>query len=445
MDSYADVVGDTAEVARGLGLRTTVGAPIVIDGKLWGALVVASRRAGVLPDDTASRLHNFAELVATAISNAESREALHRLVDEQTALRRVATLVAEGARGDDLFAAVAQQVAAVAGVPAVSIQRYDADGWTTVLGEVNTPIFAVGTRWPLDGQSIAAAVQESGSAVRIDDYTALDGRRAAAIRESSVVSGVGAPIVVGGAVWGVVIAASTTETPLSADTEERLSRFTELLATSISNATMRADLVASRARVVAAADETRRKLERDLHDGIQQWLVALALRVRTLALEGGSNDEISRIADDLGSVIEELREISRGIHPAILSEAGIGPALRALARRSTLPVALDVQLDGRFDESIEAAAYYVVSEALTNAAKHAQASRVDIRARTVGDVIALSIRDDGVGGADPTGGSGLVGLRDRVEALGGTIVVESPQGGGTEIRVRVPVGGQSGG
>jgi signal transduction histidine kinase len=255
---------------------------------------------------------------------------------------------------------------------------------------------------------------------------------------------VGTPILVEGRLWGVVIAGSSRVQPLPPDTEARLADFTKLLATAIANAESRAALAASRARVVAAADEARRRIERDLHDGAQQRLVSLGLQLREARAAvpkqlGELDRNLAYVADGLASVGEELREISRGIHPAILSDGGLGPALRALARRSTVAVELDVRPDRRLPERVEVAAYYVVSEALTNAAKHAHASAVHVDVDAGDSIVKLAIRDDGVGGADPRRGSGLIGLTDRVEALGGRIEMASPVGSGTSLMVRIPI------
>jgi signal transduction histidine kinase len=240
--------------------------------------------------------------------------------------------------------------------------------------------------------------------------------------------------------------AGSIEQPLRTDTEARLASFTELLATAIANAETRAALAASRARIVAAADETRRRIERDLHDGAQQRLVSLGLKLRAAQAAvppqlGQLKGELSGVADGLAVVLEELREISRGIHPAILSEGGLAPALRALARRSAVPVELDVRIEQRLPEHVEVAAYYVVSEALTNAAKHAHASVVQVELDAPDAIARLAIRDDGVGGADPRQGSGLVGLRDRIEALGGTLELTSPTGSGTSLLIEIPLEG----
>jgi signal transduction histidine kinase len=301
----------------------------------------------------------------------------------------------------------------------------------------------VGERFTLDGENIAAMVLRTGDTARMDSHDRAAGSSAARIRELGLRSGVGAPIAVDGRLWGVVIAGSSQREYLPADTEERLAEFADLAATAIANAEARAELTASRARIVAAADEARRRIERDLHDGAQQRLVSLGLGLRTAealvppeltALEA----QISGIVQGLVGVSEELREISRGIHPAILSKGGLGPALKALARRSAVPVDLDLNLDARMSETVEIAAYYIVSEALTNAARHSHATVVTLRATTDGDSLQLSIRDDGVGGADPANGSGLIGLRDRIEALDGRIDIVSYAGEGTSLDAVIP-------
>jgi signal transduction histidine kinase len=243
-----------------------------------------------------------------------------------------------------------------------------------------------------------------------------------------------------------MIANPANEQALAPDTEARLASFTDLVATAIANAEHLAQLTASRARVVATADETRRRIERDLHDGAQQRLVSLRLALRAAQTIvpshlGELGDELEQVADGLEGVLDELREMARGIHPAILARGGLAPALKTLARRWTVPVKLDVRAVARLPERVEVATYYVVSEALTNAAKHAQASLVNVEVETVEGALRLCVRDDGVGGADPIRGSGLVGLKDRVEALGGTITIQSPPGSGTAVRVELPLNG----
>jgi signal transduction histidine kinase len=242
----------------------------------------------------------------------------------------------------------------------------------------------------------------------------------------------------------LIAAGSTLEQPLPADTEARLASFTELMATAIANAESRAALAASRARIVAAADETRRRIERDLHDGTRQQLVTLMLELRAVQAMaptqlGELESGLSRIAEGLAGVFDRVREISHGIHPAILSERGLKPALKALARRSAVPVELDLRA-GRLSGPVEVAAYYAVSEALANAAKHAHASVVQVELNVRDEIVRLAISDDGIGGADPAQGPGLVGLSDRIEALGGMLEVISPAGGGTSLRIEIPAG-----
>jgi signal transduction histidine kinase len=241
-----------------------------------------------------------------------------------------------------------------------------------------------------------------------------------------------------------MIAMSTQPEPLPPETEPRIGEFTELVATAISNIEARSDLAASRARIVAATDQARQRFERDLHDGVQQRLVSLTLDLRGADAiappeRADLRAQLSQVSDGLTGVLDDLRELARGIHPAILSEGGLGPALRALARRSAIPTAVDVSVNERLAERVEVAAYYVVSEALTNAAKHAHASHVEIHAKAHNGILDLRIHDDGVGGADPAEGSGLIGLTDRVEALGGRFAIASPGGEGTSIHVELPV------
>jgi signal transduction histidine kinase len=290
----------------------------------------------------------------------------------------------------------------------------------------------------------SAEVYRTGCSARVDamDWSSASGPVAGTARRLGIVSNVGSPIVVESRLWGAMIAVSTDE-PLPFGLEGRLEKFTELLATAIANAESRSELAASRRRIVAASDQARQRIERDLHDGTQQRLVSLRLAARTAeanvpADRGDLRAELSHIAAGLADAVAELQELSRGIHPAALSEGGLGPALRTLARRSAVPVELDVTTSGRFPEPVEIAAYYVASEALANAMKHAQASCIGISLTTRHDRLLLSIRDDGAGGADPARGSGLAGLTDRVEALGGSIHVRSPARAGTHITVDLP-------
>ena len=361
-------------------------------------------------------------------------------------MRRVATLVTRGVAPEELFAAVVEEAARLFSVEYVAMGRYEPGTLTIVAGSgLEGDHFPVGSRWALGGKNLATLVFETGRPARINLADA-SGPIGAAVRPDGIGSGVGAPVIVEGRLWGLLIARSTPEQPLPADIEARLANFTELVATAIANAESRAELMASRARIVATADQTRRRIERDLHDGIQQQIVSLSLELRAARATvppqlGELEGALARVADGLSSVFDELREISHGIHPAILSEGGLKSALKALRRRSAVPVELDLHTERRLAEPVEVAAYYVVSEALTNAAKHAHASVVQVEVDTQDATLQLAIRDDGIGGADLGQGSGLLGLRDRIEALGGTLQVTSPTGKGTTLLVRIPLEG----
>jgi signal transduction histidine kinase len=456
IDDFSALPGTIGDLARAAGLGSGCAGPIVVGGDLWGKMCVFSRTGIVLPVGTENRLHDFIELVATAIANYEARADLaasearaRELANEQAALRRVATLVAQGASSDELFSAVAREVAGVIGIPVVGIRRYEADGTFTVLGNAGDTPYPVGSRWPIVDEGITGLILATGRPVRKDGWTSsLPGPHDDGLPKDVWNSSVGVPIVVEGSIWGFIGGTDKSGRTLPPDTEERLARFTELVATAVSNATTRTELLASRARLVSAADETRRRLERDLHDGIQQWLVALALRARKAAgLSAASEsavEELSGLADDLVAVTDELREISRGIHPAILSDAGLDDALDALARRSAIRVDLDVSFQSRYDPTLEATVYYVAAESITNAVKHARASTVKVLGGRLNASIELEIKDDGVGGADPRRGTGLIGLKDRVETLGGTISFASPAGAGTTIRMKLPTGRRDG-
>jgi signal transduction histidine kinase len=288
-------------------------------------------------------------------------------------------------------------------------------------------------------------VFQTGRPARIDGSPGTPYPDCEVARKLGVRAAVGAPVSAGGRLWGVMVVASTQEEPLPAGTEARLTAFTELTATAIANAEARAALAASRARIVAAADATRRQIEQDLHDGAQQHLVSLALQLRAVQAAtppGGSVpvQQLDGVAAGLADALEELREIAHGLHPAILANLGLGPALKALARRSAVLVHLDAQVKERLPEQIEIAAYYVVAEALTNAAKHAHATAAEVEVSAGDGVLRVRIRDDGRGGADFSHGSGLLGLKDRVEALGGRLCLHSPPGEGTTLQIQLPVG-----
>jgi signal transduction histidine kinase len=299
-------------------------------------------------------------------------------------------------------------------------------------------------RLPLDGDNVAARVLHAARAARMDSHSDAPGTQAARVRELGIRSAVGVPIIVDGVVWGAAIVGTTRSAPLPSDTEERVGDFADLVATAIANAATRAELVASRARIVAAADDARRRLERDLHDGAQQRLVTLGLQARLAeaSVPPGLDElkgQLSGVVSGLMGASAELQEISRGIHPAILSKGGVVSALKTLARRCTVPVTLELAIDRRLPDPVEVGIYYIVAEALTNAAKHARASEVTVCAESTVDRLDLSIHDDGIGGADFAEGSGLIGLKDRVAALGGELSITSPAGIGTAVVVTIPL------
>jgi signal transduction histidine kinase len=389
----------------------------------------------------------FSGIVASSIADAESRAAVRQLVDEQAALRRVATLVANAAPPNELFAAVTEEVGQLLQVDAAALTRYVSDDAMTIvaLWGQRTDEYELGVTLPLGGKNLNTVIAETRRPTRIDTYVDASGGVGDYFRASGLRSAVGAPIIVDGRLWGVIVAALYDQQLLPPDSEARLTEFTELIATAIANAESRRELAASRTRIVNAADRTRRGIERDLHDGAQQRLVSLTLELRTAqaTVPPGLrelDDALSRVAEGLADVQSELLEIARGIYPAILARGGLGPALRELARRSPIAVELEVRGDRSLPEPVVVASYYVLSEALTNAAKHAKASSVHVMVDVTEAALCARIVDDGVGGADPTRGSGLVGLQDRVEALGGAMTVESAVGAGTTLRVELPFG-----
>ncbi|HEY2099181.1 MAG TPA: GAF domain-containing sensor histidine kinase, partial [Pseudonocardia sp.] len=397
------------------------------------------------PADTEARLAGFTELAATAIANTQARVELRGFAEEQAALRRVATLVARAAPPEEVLAAVTEEAGRLLHADAATMGRYSPDGAETVVAAWDSagPTIPVSTRWTLGGQNLHTMVFQTHRPARMEDYSAATGPAAEA-REIGVRSGVGVPISAGGRLWGVMIVSSTQEEPLPAGTEARLAGFTELAATAIANAESQAALAASRARIVVTADQTRRRIERDLHDGAQQRLVSLALRLRDAraAVPPGAGElaqQLDGAVTDVIEVLDELRETALGLHPAILAKNGLRPALAALARRSAVPVHLDVQVQGRLPEPVEIAAYYAVAEALTNTAKHGHATTADIEMAASDAVLHIRIRDNGRGGADFSHGSGLVGLKDRAEALGGHLDLYSPPGAGTTLDITLPL------
>jgi signal transduction histidine kinase len=295
---------------------------------------------------------------------------------------------------------------------------------------------------PLGGRNVTTLVYQTGRPARVDygeEVSGVIGQVGA--RDWRLRTAMGVPIGVEGRPWGAMVVAFTHDELLPADTEARLAGFTELVATAIANAEAQAEVTVSRARIVAAGDQARQRIERDLHDGAQQRLVSLALQLREARAKVPPElgTDLGRIEAGLTDALDELREMARGIHPAILANGGLRPALRTLARRSPIPVDLEVRAEGRLPEQVEVSAYYVVAEALTNAVKHARASAVSVEAEVAGQALRVAVRDDGTGGADFAGGTGLTGLKDRVEALGGRMLLDSPRGAGTSLRVELPL------
>jgi len=430
---------------RQLAIRSAVVVPIVVGGRVWGAAFAASTREEPFPEDTETRLAQFTELLATAISNTEARADASRLAEEQAALRRVATLVAHESSPSEVSGAVAKEVAGLLGVENMRMVRYEADATVTVVAEWGEPdaAFPVGSRLPLGGKNIASQVLRTQRPARIE-YAKATGAIGAYARRMGNRTAVGAPIVVAGRLWGVIVATSPEAGSLRADTESRLENFTELVATAISNTEAREEVAASRARIVAAADEERRRVVRDLHDGAQQSLVLTIITLKRAHSAMQNEDEdlpalLTEALDNAEQAAAELRELAHGILPAALTHGGLRAGVSVLASRMPVPVENDVSV-GRLPAAVEATAYFVVAEALTNVAKHARAECAAVTARLEEGTLVVQVRDDGVGGAQRNG-SGLTGLTDRLAALNGELRVESPAGRGTLVAATVPLTG----
>jgi signal transduction histidine kinase len=435
-ETYQHTTGTVAELARAGGLGSSVGAPIAVDGRLWGVVVVSSR-GYELPADTEQRLGDFAEIVASAIANTDARSEVQRLAEEQTALRRVATLVARETAPKEVLAAVADELMRLFGARVSLIGRLERDETFTIVANRGTVPgwLSVGSRVALDCDLVLAQVMRSGQPARADDDSD--------VRCTSC--SVAVPITVNGVLWGALGVATEGE-QFPPDAEQRMSSFTELVATAISNVQARTDLSASRARLVAATDEERRRVVRDLHDGAQQRLVhtVITLKLARRALEPGETTASMLLAEALQHAERanvELHELAHGILPSVLTQGGLRAGVQALASRMPVPVVNDVSVD-RLPAAVEATAYFVVAEALTNVAKHAQAGQAEVQAwvEDHGGELEIRVRDDGVGGARADG-SGLVGLADRLSALDGRLRVESPAGGGTLLIAAIPLAG----
>ncbi len=423
LDDWHEIPGVAAGGDQPLRVRSAVGSPIVVENRVWGKLVVASTQSQLAPG-MESRLMAFTELVGTAIANADARSQLQRLADEQAALRRVATLVARGAPEIDVLAAVAEEVSRLFPGRATQINRYEAEAAICVAS--TGAAMPVGTRIALVGDSLSARVLRTGRPARSQGVQAV----------------VGVPIVVDGRLWGLIGSASLQPDDVPLDTESRLAQFAELVATAISNLQARADLAASRARIVAAADEERQRVVRDLHDGAQQRLVhtVITLKLVRRALENRADDApalLGEAVDQAEHAVAEVRELAHGILPSVLTHGGLGPGIDALASRMTTPVELHVSV-GRLPGAVEATAYFIVAEALTNVSKHSAAEHAEVSARVEAGTLWIEVRDDGIGGARASG-SGLLGLADRVAAVDGRFEIESPPAGGTRIAAAIPL------
>jgi signal transduction histidine kinase len=445
IDDYSGLTGMIAEACRSAGIRSTVGSPIAVAGRLWGAMIVSSAEPDVLPPDTEARLVEFTALVATAIANGEAREEVERLAEEQAALRRVATLVAREAPQAEVFTAIAQEIALLLGLDEIRMVRYENDHTAVVVassGGNADDLFPVGSRTPLGADSAASRVFHTGQPVRIDDYGTASRTITEAVRSTGIRGVVATPISVQGRLWGTMTAGTTEQEPLPPDTESRLGQFTELMATAIANIEARSDLAASRARIMVAAYEERRRVVRDLHDGAQQRMVhtSLVLRLAQQALERQDEQASELVAEAVVEVeraTDELRRLAQGLVPSVLRHGGLAAGVKMLVSRAPVPVEADVSVD-RLPAAIEATAYFVVAEALTNVAKHSRAGRAEVTADVSDGTLRVRVHDDGVGGARP-GGTGLLGLADRVAALDGRLRVDSPADGGTLVAADIPL------
>jgi signal transduction histidine kinase len=446
----AGIAGSVLLVALLTGYLTRRIVRPVRRAAAMGGRLVAGDFGVWLPETGAGKMGTLQRAFNTMGSSLEtSQDELRRLVAEQAAVRRVATLVARAVSPSEIFDGVCGEVARLLKAPVTRLLRYEPDGTATLVARCGQLAgeMPIGSRYRLEGESVATKVLRTGRAARMETYEDAAGCVATQARTVGIRLGVGGPIVVEGRLWGMIGAVWTEPGRPPAGIEGCLAHVTELVTMAIANADSRTQLSASRARVVAAADQTRRGIERDLHDGTQQRLVSLALDARAAKASVPPElvqlrAQLSQLAEGLTSAVDDLQAISRGIHPAILSQGGLRAALTTLARRSPVPVELHLSAERRLPQNVEVAVYYLVSEALTNVAKHAHASAVHVDLDADDTLLTLSVRDDGVGGAHPERGSGLIGLRDRIEALGGKIDMASPEGKGTALLVKIPLAGR---
>jgi signal transduction histidine kinase len=443
-DSLGGVAGDRL---RALGVKSSIAAPIFGSGELWGAVVLSSPDQNAFAPGDEDRLGKFASLVAVAISNAEARDRVATLAEEQAALSRVAVAVAASRTPQPVFDVVTEEVGKLFGAQGANLTRYEDDPETALVvgsweAEAGTNV-PKGHRITMDSPTPLAIVRRTGEPARVDSFDDIPGETAAHVRGLGVRSAAAAPVNVGGRRWGAVVVTSAEAAAFGPEAEQRLAKFAGLVALAIANTEAHEELTASRARIVRAGDDERQRLERNLHDGAQQRLVALSLSLRLaqskLADPASARAILDAASEELARALEELRELARGIHPAILSDRGLVPALEALAARAPVPVTLGDLEPDRLPPDVEAAAYYVVAESLTNVAKYAGATAARVRVERRNGVAVVEVADDGVGGADPSLGTGLRGLADRVEALDGHLSVTSSAGRGTTVRAEIPL------
>lgn len=440
IDDLGAMSGRWPRMATRFGFSTSAGVPILLQGELWGALIVAGREP--MPPAIESHLGDFAELVSTAISAAQTRTELRVLADEQAALRRVAELVARGATLDEVFAAVATEASKLLGDLAAALLRYDPGDVAVAVAACNSPV-PLGLPIPSGGETAIGEVLRTGRAVRVDSF---EGTQLAELaRALDVHAGVAVPVMVEGRVWGA-LTASTPGPPLPLGTEQRLTQFAELAGAAIANAENKAKLTASRARVVATADETRRRLQRDVHDSAQQRLVhtiiSLKLARDAIAAGGSAGELVDEALTNAERANAELRDVVRGILPAALTRGGLRTGLESLVADLAVPVEVRVTA-ARLSAETETTAYFIVAEALTNVVKHAHASRATVDVAIEAETLSIHVHDDGTGAADPAQGTGLTGMLDRVEASEGTLEIMSPIGIGTTLHATLPLRDQT--
>ncbi len=445
IDDYGDATGAIGVIGLEMGYMSAVGVPIMVAGRLWGLIAVGFVEQQPAPADTEKHLNAVATRVAALVATVEDRDTVARLGDEQGALRRIATLVARAVSPEQLFAAVTEEASRLLSVTSIQLARYEPDNTITVLASSGSAALqlAVGTRVPLGGNNPPTLVARTGRRARVDAFSKSSNGLDTLADEHGVTAALGEPIIVNGRLWGVLGAATTSSVPLPANIDDSLASFTQLVSSAVANAEAHRQLVASRARIVTAGDNARRRIGRDLHDGGQQRLVhaVILLKLALRALKQGDPKAAELVADGLQQAERansDLRELAHGILPAVLTSAGLEAAVQLLALRCPLPVTVDARV-GRLPAAIEATAYFVISEALTNVIKHARATHVRVSARVENAMLHVEVSDDGVGGAGTGPLNDLADLTDRVTALNGLLEVDSSTARGTRVHAAVPI------